>query len=262
MLRRGVGGELVAAGLLGVVHREVGVDEHLLARQPVRGVEQRHPEARRHRARAPGRGRHRQRAHRVEHRGGDAVGLLGRRLGQQDRELVAAEAGEHVGLAQAAAQRVGDAHDQLVAGGVAERVVDRLEVVEVEHDRRALRPVALDVGDVALELALERAAVEQPGERVVVGHVAQLGLVAAALGDVLHLREEVQRHAVGVAHERRVDHHPDRAARRVQVAPLGAVARHLALEHRPARLPVGLEVVGVGDRGDRQALELGRACSP
>ena len=66
-------------------------------------------------------------------------------------------------------------------------------MVEVEHDRRALRPVALDVGDVALELALERAAVEQAGERVVVGHVAQLGLVAAALGDVLHLREEVQR---------------------------------------------------------------------
>ena len=89
-----------------------------------------------------------------------------------------------------------------------------------------------------------------------VGHVAQLGLVAAALGDVLHLREEVQRLAVGVAHERRVDRHPHRAAGGVQVAALGAVAGELALEHRPARLPVGLEVVGVGDRGHRQALEL------
>ena len=204
----------------------------------------------------PGGGRHGERAHRVEHGGGDRVGLLRRRLGQQDRELVAAEAGEHVGLAQAAAQRVGDAHDQLVAGRVAERVVDRLEVVEVEHDRRALRAVALDVGDVALELALERAAVEQAGQRVVVGHVAQLGLVAAALGDVLHLREEVERLAVGVAHQRRVDRHPHRAAGGVQVAALGAVAGELALEHRPARLPVGLEVVGVGDRGDRQPLEL------
>ena len=47
----------------------------------------------------------------------------------------------------------------------------------------------------------------------------------------------------------------------VQVAALGAVAGQLALEHRPARLPVGLEVVRVGDRGDRQALELLRACS-
>ena len=34
-LRRVVGGELVAAGLLGVVHREVGVDEHVLAGQPL-----------------------------------------------------------------------------------------------------------------------------------------------------------------------------------------------------------------------------------
>ena len=135
----------------------------------------------------PGRGRDGQRPHRFEHRGGDAVGLLGRGLGEQDRELVAAEPGEHVGLAQAAAQQLRDAHDQLVAGRVAERVVDRLEVVEVEHDRRALGPVAVDEGDVAFELAFERAPVEQPGERVVVGHVAQLGLVAAAVRDVLHL---------------------------------------------------------------------------
>ena len=187
VLRRRVGGEPVAAALLGVVHREVGVDEHLLAREAVAGVEARHAEARGHRARPPGGGRDGERAHGVEHRGGDRVGLLRRGLRQQDRELVAAQPGEHVGLAQAAAQRVRHPHDQFVAGRVAERVVDRLEVVQVEHDRRALGPVALDVGDVALELALEGAAVEEPGQRVVIGHVAQLGLVATPLGDVLHL---------------------------------------------------------------------------
>ena len=61
-------------------------------------------------------------------------------LRQQDRELVAAEPREHVGLAQARAQqRRATLDDQLVAGVVAERVVDVLEVVEVEHQRRALR---------------------------------------------------------------------------------------------------------------------------
>ena len=74
-----------------------------------------------------------------------SIGLVAPALGQQHRELVAAEAGEHVGVAQPRAQRLRDARDQLVAGAVAERVVDRLEVVEVEHQRRAARAVALDL---------------------------------------------------------------------------------------------------------------------
>ena len=109
-----------------------------------------------------GAGEHGLPAHGLEHVARDLHGLLAAALGQQHRELVAAEPREHVGVAQPRAQRPRDAHDQLVAGAVAERVVDRLEVVEVEHQRGAARPVALDQRDVALELALERAPVEQP----------------------------------------------------------------------------------------------------
>ena len=55
---------------------------------------------------------------------------------QQDGELVAAQARGGVHLAEGRAQPVGDADEQLVAGGVAQRVVDGLEVVEVdERDR-------------------------------------------------------------------------------------------------------------------------------
>ncbi len=79
-------------------------------------------------------------------------------------------------LRRRVAQEVGDGHDQLVAGLVPERVVDCLEVVEVEHEQRAAVPVAIDVCDVALELRLEPAPVQQAGERIVVGHVAQLAL--------------------------------------------------------------------------------------
>ena len=123
--------------------------------------------------------------------------------------------------------------------------------------RRAARAVAGDVVDVALELALERAAVEQPGERVVVGHVAQLGLVAAALRDVLGLGEEVQRRAAGVAHERGRHGHPDDVAVVVQVAALAARGRDLAGEHAVALLVVLRAVVGVQQREHRAALELG-----
>ena len=122
-----------------------------------------------------------------------AARLVGAAVGQQDGELVAAEAGDRGAVAHALAQRVGHLADQLVAGAVAERVVDVLEAVDVEQHDCAARAVAGDVVDVALELALERAPVQQAGQRVVVGHVAQLGLVAAALGDVLGLGEEVQR---------------------------------------------------------------------
>ena len=77
--------------------------------------------------------------------GGDAVGdrhrlvLVGEAV-DQDAELVAAEAGDDVAGAQVGAQPRRHRAQQLVAGVVAEAVVDQLEVVEVEEedpDRRA-----------------------------------------------------------------------------------------------------------------------------
>ncbi len=70
----------------------------------------------------------------------------------------------------------GDVADQVVAGVVTERVVDRLEAVDVDDHHRALAAVAGAEGDVLVELGAEATAVEQAGERVVIGEVAQLGL--------------------------------------------------------------------------------------
>src|SRR6185436_4930518 len=56
----------------------------------------------------------------------------------------------------------GDPAQELIAGLVAEVVVDVPEVVEVEHDQAERLPVA----DAPLEPLLERAVVEQPGEVV------------------------------------------------------------------------------------------------
>ena len=81
---------------------------------------------------------------------------------QQDRELVAAEP---EGLA-ALAQVRGQLGEHLVAGGMAEAVVDLLEVVDVheaEAERIALR---LRVGELALEPVVEVAVVAELGERV------------------------------------------------------------------------------------------------
>ena len=86
---------------------------------------------------------------------------------QHQRELLAAEADRRVVLARAGAQEVGEAAQDDVAGRVAERVVDALEVVEVADDERQRAAPAV-------EPVLEAAAVAQAGQRVELGEVAHL----------------------------------------------------------------------------------------
>ena len=70
-------------------------------------------------------------------RGAGQVGALAR----QDPELVAAEARDRVAVAQAADEALGDELQQHVAVLVAERVVDLLELVEVETRSASGSPV-------------------------------------------------------------------------------------------------------------------------
>ena len=179
-----VGGDVVAvaAGLLGGVHREVGADHQVLAARLLVAE-----------ADDADRGRHRDAlalerqaalADRLEHALGDALRGVAVGVAQQHGELVAAEAGHDVRLADAVVQRAADRADDLVAGLVAAGVVDVLEAVEVEQEERALAAVAGGVGDELGQLLVEAAAVEQLGQRVVVGEVLELVLEALALRDV------------------------------------------------------------------------------
>ena len=65
-----------------------------------------------------------------------------------------------------AAQRRPDAAQQLVAGLVAVAVVELLEVVEVEHEQRELAAVAVDLGDLVVQVVDEGAVVVEAGEAV------------------------------------------------------------------------------------------------
>ena len=93
---------------------------------------------------------------------------------QHDRELVAAQPGERVLVAQQLAQPRADLPQHLVARVVAERVVELLEAVEVDEQQREL-PAVLDRGSQAVH---EVAAVAQPGE--VVGLAPVIGSRAGA----------------------------------------------------------------------------------
>ena len=87
---------------------------------------------------------------------------IGPRRGGRRAELVALQAREDVGFAQALLQRSRAGQDELVARRMAEAVVDRLEAVEVEDQQRALGAMAPAEGNVLRRGSIHAAAVGMP----------------------------------------------------------------------------------------------------
>ena len=89
-------------------------------------------------------------------------------------ELVATHPPDRVGIAQRARQPGGHGDEQPVAGLVAQRVVDVLEVVEIDEQRRARGAVAPAAGQQLLDAIHDQRPVRQAGQRVVQRLVTQL----------------------------------------------------------------------------------------
>ena len=106
-------------------------------------------------------------------RGGLVRALLVRIL-EQDTELVAADARDHVALAHAALEQLGDLDQRLVARAMAESVVDRLEPVQIDEQHGRMAVIAADAGDQPLELALETPPVGKVDETVLVREMVEL----------------------------------------------------------------------------------------
>ncbi len=171
---------------------------------------------------------------------------------QHDDELVATEPGEHVVVADDAAQAAGHRAQQLVADAVAEAVVHDLEVVEVDEQhgnrrwRRAVEPFA--------QQRHQRRPVRKSGELVVVGRERQLLGGSLLLGDVLDVGDRQHRAVVlGERHPRPGPHELTVAAEVALVEPVRVDDAELepgAVRHR------GPDVVGVGELAERVADEL------
>ena len=120
---------------LGPDHRDLGLAQQLVGRRPARLGRCAIPiDALMNHSRPPERERRAQLARRC--RSAIRRGLVG--VGdrvEDDPELVAAEPGDRVARAQAADEPLADGHQQPVADGVADALVDDLEPVEVEQDR-------------------------------------------------------------------------------------------------------------------------------
>jgi hypothetical protein len=90
----------------------------------------------------------------------------------------------------------------------------------------------------------------------VLGQVAQALLGEAAFGEVLNLRDEVQRLALQIARERHRQQRADHVPARVQVALLQLIVADLTDEQPLHVLGVERQVVGVGDLLQALGLQL------
>ena len=98
-------------------------------------------------------------------------------VAEEDAELVAAEAREHGVLAEHRLETRADETQQRVAGLVAARVVDDLELIEIdEHDRPGRRRPGARRPHRPSQAFLERPAIEQPRQFVVRGLPRELAL--------------------------------------------------------------------------------------
>ena len=99
-------------------------------------------------------------------------------LGQDRGELLAAVAREQLLATDAAEQPARHLAQHVVAGEVAVLVVDRLEVIDVEHQQRQRPAVARAARDLALEELEEVALVVGAGQGVHDRHLVDLFVVA------------------------------------------------------------------------------------
>ncbi len=166
--------------------------------------------------------------------GENSGGRIACSVGLQDRELVAAEAGHHVGRPDGPAQAPGHLAQQRVADRMAEGVVHVLEIVEIETEHREWVCAAPARRESQVEAVEEGPPVGEAGERVLLRQLGYLLVrhgqpvgVAACRPQIGHDQRVEQRHDQ--------EHQPGTIVRRQGP---GGNWRH---DERPARV-AGLEL--------------------
>src|SRR6185437_14405372 len=105
--------------------------------------------------------------------------------GQYHDELVSAEPRHDVRLAYRRADPARELGDHAIAGVVPERVVDRLEAIEIDHHQREPPAARRGGGERLAQTRAQSEAIVEPRERIVISEEGDALLGAFAIGDVL-----------------------------------------------------------------------------
>jgi hypothetical protein len=119
-----------------------------------------------------------------ERKAGRGLTLIGTGA-YDDRKLVATQACQDVALADRDFQPSSDLDQQQIPGVMPERVVDRLEFIQIEHHDGEFATIACVAFALVIEPFVEHRPVDQPGERVIARQSENLGLIAPPLGNIL-----------------------------------------------------------------------------
>ena len=168
-------------------------------------------------------------------------------LGQDHGELVTPHSCHRIGRTHTGLYTPPGLHQQQVTTVVTQRVIDFLEVVQVDEQDGQLLLVAFALLDLLLQSVAQHAAVGQAGQRIVKGLLAYQCLGLFAAGDVGEGADHAQRFAFNIAAD---DHaaaqHPFPRAVFAQDAALALVAGRAAFKMVQPRLVQLLHVIRVG----------------
>ncbi|OIQ74441.1 hypothetical protein GALL_439030 [mine drainage metagenome] len=216
MQRRGKKAETVAPGTLGNVQRLIGIFQQVFNLKGIVGI---------HRDTDAGRDKCLP-AVELEHRPEGVQQFLqntfnvqrGLQFGQQHGKFIAAHERHGIDFAQAVPDALRCLHQQLVALVVPKRVIDFLEVVQVNEQHRQLQVVAAAFLELLRQPLLHQAPVGQPGELIKMGLLPDRCLGRLAFGDVGVGANHAQRPALVIA----ADNH----AARQHPLPAAVLATH------------------------------------
>ena len=105
-------------------------------------------------------------------------------IADNDCEFIAAEPSAHFVLGDLILQPLRHPGKQLVADGMAQRIVDRLEAVEVDHQEGAASPPLLGVAQCFSQPFGQHHPVRQTGQRIVAGKISDFFGAFALFGDI------------------------------------------------------------------------------
>ena len=149
-------------------------------------------------------------------------GPVGIGVGQDQHEFVPAHARHGVLLAHLLAHAPRHRNQQFIANAVPQRVVDVLEMIQIEEHQRQRFAVALGQAEVVCEAVAQQGPVGQAGQQIEMRHPADALLVGLALADIGEDGDEMRGFALGVGNP------ADGEPLRIYLAVL-ALVPHLAL---------------------------------
>ncbi|MNZ54499.1 hypothetical protein D3C78_724000 [compost metagenome] len=218
--------QAVAPGILGLIHGQIGSFQRLLSALAGMLAEQGHADARRAAILRRLQGIRLAELGQQPH--GEALRLPGRlerarpEVAEQHHELVAGQAGHGIAVAHPGEQARGHLLEQAVALVMADGVVDRLEVIQIDEQQRPQAPLPLAGALRLFQTPHEQAPVGQAGQGVEERQAPDLLLGGHAGGDVAQ-RRHVMGDLPGIVADRTDGQHL-----RVLLAALAPVP-HLAL---------------------------------